>query len=199
MLPSIRRQRILEQLKQTGAVNVGALSSSLSVSEMTIHRDLNQLEADGLLRKVRGGAVAAEPGSDTAVAITTPVNAASSNAHCPTCYSTSRAHTQVILHLEDGSHQRNCCPHCGLIHMHQLGDKISAALVTDFISGQVLNAQTAVYIINPDITICCTPTTVSFRRREDAERFQRGFGGEIMTMAAATKYILKTMKPTAES
>ena len=194
MLPSVRRKRIVELLEQNGAVKISHLSQVLSVSEMTIHRDLNSLGEAGVLRKVRGGAVMA---GETAVDLAFSDHHISGDAHCPACYATSRAHTQVVLHCENGTHQRACCPHCGLIQLHRLGDAVGAALVTDFISGQMLNAQSAVYVVNPDVAICCTPTTISFRQRQDAERFQLGFGGEIMTMRAATSFILDTMKPSS--
>jgi DeoR/GlpR family transcriptional regulator of sugar metabolism len=52
-----RRQIILEQLADRGAVNVSALSRSAGVSDMTIRRDLEALKSEGLLRRVHGGAV----------------------------------------------------------------------------------------------------------------------------------------------
>ena len=51
-----RRQHILDRLMENGTVDVGSLSDALDVSRMTIHRDLDQLEEQNLLRKVRGGA-----------------------------------------------------------------------------------------------------------------------------------------------
>ncbi len=52
-----RRQIILSQIEQSGTVRVADLSSHLQVSEMTIRRDLERLEAEGLLRRTHGGAV----------------------------------------------------------------------------------------------------------------------------------------------
>ena len=51
-----RRQGIMDALLAEGAVTVDDLSVRFGVSKMTIHRDLDELEAGGLLRKVRGGA-----------------------------------------------------------------------------------------------------------------------------------------------
>lgn len=51
-----RRQGIMDVLLEAGAVSVDELSSQFGVSKMTIHRDLDELEDGGLLRKVRGGA-----------------------------------------------------------------------------------------------------------------------------------------------
>lgn len=51
-----RRQMIMDRLIQRRAVDVDDLASRFDVSRMTIHRDLDDLEQAGLLRKVRGGA-----------------------------------------------------------------------------------------------------------------------------------------------
>nr|WP_093153214.1 DeoR/GlpR family DNA-binding transcription regulator [Aliiruegeria lutimaris] len=57
-----RRQEIMDMLVRDGSVALDALSEHFSVSKMTIHRDLDDLEQAGLLRKVRGGATI-EPGT----------------------------------------------------------------------------------------------------------------------------------------
>lgn len=51
-----RRQQIMDLLVEQGAVELDALAERFAVSKMTIHRDLDDLEAEGLLRKIRGGA-----------------------------------------------------------------------------------------------------------------------------------------------
>ena len=51
-----RRQAIMDLLVETRAVELDALAERFAVSRMTIHRDLDELEQAGLLRKVRGGA-----------------------------------------------------------------------------------------------------------------------------------------------
>jgi DeoR/GlpR family transcriptional regulator of sugar metabolism len=62
-----RQVRILSELRRAGAVRVAELTELLGVSDMTIRRDLEQMETEGLARKVHGGAVLAgqvafEPG-----------------------------------------------------------------------------------------------------------------------------------------
>lgn len=59
MLASERQDRILGMLRKDKAVQVSQLSDILSVSEMTIRRDLLKLEQAGLLTRTFGGAVAA--------------------------------------------------------------------------------------------------------------------------------------------
>jgi DeoR/GlpR family transcriptional regulator of sugar metabolism len=52
-----RRERIIEVLRQQDEVTVVELSHRLGVSEVTTRKDLQQLEEQGYLTRVRGGAV----------------------------------------------------------------------------------------------------------------------------------------------
>jgi DeoR/GlpR family transcriptional regulator of sugar metabolism len=52
-----RRERIIQVLREQDEVTVGELSRLLGVSEVTTRKDLQQLEEQGYLTRVRGGAV----------------------------------------------------------------------------------------------------------------------------------------------
>lgn len=52
-----RQQRILEKLKEDGAVSVSKLSAEFSVAEETVRRDLEKLEKQEKLLRTHGGAV----------------------------------------------------------------------------------------------------------------------------------------------
>ena len=58
MLAAERKEEILARLGREGRVVVAELVSGLSVSEDTVRRDLQELAALGLLRRVHGGALA---------------------------------------------------------------------------------------------------------------------------------------------
>ncbi|MGA5837113.1 DeoR family transcriptional regulator, partial [Streptomyces pseudogriseolus] len=47
----------LRLVQNAGKLSVSELAERLGVSEMTVRRDLNALESQGLLRRVHGGAV----------------------------------------------------------------------------------------------------------------------------------------------
>ncbi len=53
-----RQSLILEQIEQDGKVEVNALASRFSTSKETIRRDLKEMEAKGILKRMHGGAVA---------------------------------------------------------------------------------------------------------------------------------------------
>ncbi|MGD3106573.1 DeoR/GlpR family DNA-binding transcription regulator [Streptomyces sp. YGL11-2] len=56
--PKDRRKRFTDRVLAEGQVTVEDLAHELGVSQMTVHRDLDTLERQGWLRKVRGGAAA---------------------------------------------------------------------------------------------------------------------------------------------
>lgn len=63
MLALERQKRILELLSIDGAVMVSKLSAEMGVTEETVRRDLEKLEASELLRRTHGGAIPIEGGS----------------------------------------------------------------------------------------------------------------------------------------
>jgi DeoR/GlpR family transcriptional regulator of sugar metabolism len=72
-----RHERIVSQVRRTGAARVVDLARQLDVSEMTIRRDLDALHDTGLLLKVHGGATvryehsADEPGFEAKLSLNT--------------------------------------------------------------------------------------------------------------------------------
>lgn len=56
MLAPERQSHILRELEQRTAVRVAEVAAALQVSEMTVRRDIESLDARGLLRKIHGGA-----------------------------------------------------------------------------------------------------------------------------------------------
>ncbi|WP_347445463.1 DeoR/GlpR family DNA-binding transcription regulator [Martelella sp.] len=66
VLAQVRHARILDVLAEIGALSVSDVAAQLGVSEMTVRRDLAELEKEGKLARTHGGAVrseqSAEPG-----------------------------------------------------------------------------------------------------------------------------------------
>ena len=179
MIPNHRQQFILDALASQGSVRIDNLAETLSVSAMTVHRDLDQLASAGQLRKVRGGAVPAEP--------------VEMDELCLACYGTLSPRTQMVLHWVDGSQRRACCPHCGLMVLSRDTDAIASILATDFLFGRIVNGRTASYLAAPDLSICCTPTVLAFEDAHNAQRFQTGFGGKIFDLDEAVAFVRTSM------
>jgi len=73
-----RHQLITDRVRMDGSVTVDELVRATGVSRMTVHRDLDALETEGVLRKVRGGATATRSSifeSDLQYRLTTAVEA----------------------------------------------------------------------------------------------------------------------------
>jgi len=179
LLAAERRQRILAELRSRGMVRTAGLARRLGVSEMTVHRDLDTLAAQGLVQKVFGGAVATrfdEPG-----------------ASCAICGAVPDKRLDVTVHLADDGSRLACCPHCGLMLLGRLGEQVHSAVTFDFVTRQTVNVRAAAYVLESLATPCCAPSVLAFRMREDAERFRTGFGGRVADFEAAMAWLATAM------
>jgi DeoR family transcriptional regulator, fructose operon transcriptional repressor len=61
LLPAQRQNLIKDFLIETGFVSIADLGTRFAVSEMTIRRDLDELERQGLIQRTYGGALPSEP------------------------------------------------------------------------------------------------------------------------------------------
>ena len=64
MFAEKRLKKVKELLRQYKTIEISSLSSILSVSEATVRRDLDKLEAEGLIKRIHGGAVLIEEEDD---------------------------------------------------------------------------------------------------------------------------------------
>ena len=64
MLGVERLDGIMEMLKDGQAVSIHTLSKTLYISESTLRRDLAALQKEGLIRRIRGGAILAANNRD---------------------------------------------------------------------------------------------------------------------------------------
>ncbi|MDG6103351.1 DeoR/GlpR transcriptional regulator [Dactylosporangium aurantiacum] len=70
MLGPDRLDLTLRLVRGSGRLTLAELAARLGVSEMTVRRDLDQLQEQGLVRRVRGGAVALDvPGDEAGFAV----------------------------------------------------------------------------------------------------------------------------------
>lgn len=87
---------------------------------------------------------------------------------------------------ERGWSQRFGCPGCGLSTLSTLGvDSRHSISVQDFLSRRMVNALEASYVRGASVGYCCQPSWLAFEKAEDARKFARGFGGEVLDFDAA--------------
>ncbi|HHB91059.1 MAG TPA: DeoR family transcriptional regulator [Anaerolineae bacterium] len=177
MLAIERREYILNRLRKEGRVQVRELSQELGVSHMTIHRDLDYLvSVDDRVKKVFGGAILdrpyqPEPGK------------------CAMCGKPVPSRTGVSLQTASGQRLEACCPHCALLLVESRGDVVSG-MATDYILERVVNLKSAVFLLESDVVVCCTPSVLCFEDEDHARRFQQGFGGQIADLEEAKKQVV---------
>jgi len=73
----IRKKKLLDKLDREGSILVKEAADELGISETTIRRDLNELNSEGLLKQVYGGAVRIErevPGLDFSLVVRSSAN-----------------------------------------------------------------------------------------------------------------------------
>lgn len=171
-----RQEKIAAHLSETETCTIQELAEEFSVSSMTIHRDLDKLSEQGEVIKVHGG-----------VMLRPSPKATDAPSTCPMCQQGVREQLAFSLQFDDGSSKQACCPHCGLMMLNM--DEPSLMLATDFLHGNKVNAVQAIYLVKPILKTCCSPAVISFELREDAQRFQQGFGGELMDFVAARDFL----------
>lgn len=76
MIATERRRYILNSLNRKGCISLKDIAKELDVSEITIRRDLEKLEAEGKLQRVQGGAATPDypEGAELATSQKIPIN-----------------------------------------------------------------------------------------------------------------------------
>lgn len=119
-----RRERIRQAVLADGTVRIERLVEEYGVSGMTIHRDLDVLERQGWLRKVRGGATST-PGS----LLPRSVGARRSDA----AEAKSRIARHALRHLSPGQVVALDDSTSGLAVAERLGELAPLTVVTNFL------------------------------------------------------------------
>ncbi|MBZ0299261.1 MAG: DeoR family transcriptional regulator [Anaerolineae bacterium] len=174
-IPSVRQKRILAWLQKTPTLTTEALVDALGVSLMTVHRDLDTLAQAGLVEKVHGGVVLVNPPSVPLAGV------------CRLCHAPVSARTSFTIQQENGESLEACCAHCGFLLLKDY--PAARVLVHDFLYNRILSADQALFLVESEVILCCMPSVLGFTCLHDATRFQRGFGGTVMTFEDTQLYL----------
>ena len=166
-----RETKILEYLKEHGSASIQDLVEAFGVSNMTIHRDLNKLAETGLLVKKHGGATLPNVGNKPMEDVST----------CAMCGKAVSQRTVFIVKLDNGDEIRACCSHCGLM-LQSRTENVWQSLTADYLYGHMISAGQALYLVGSEVNICCVPSILAFGSRAKEEKFQKGFGGNLLGM-----------------
>jgi DeoR/GlpR family transcriptional regulator of sugar metabolism len=104
MRPDRRHELILRALRSDGPTAVVALTEKLGVSQATIRRDLAQLEDEGLLRRIHGGAMSAEGRDEPFMEVST-VRVAAKDALADKCADLAQDGEILLLDIGTTAHR----------------------------------------------------------------------------------------------
>jgi len=106
-------------------------------------------------------------------------------------------HVRFAIATDDGKETAYCGAQCGLVTSILMGsDKVKSMWATDFITGKPVNAKDAWYVFKSSVITDMSPGLVAFKEKEHAEKFRKGFGGDLLDYenAIATLRNLKKIK-----
>lgn len=177
--PDMRRQTILQWLREQKDLSIEELVNRLGVSTMTVHRDLDHLAKEGLVQKSYGHVALVEARAEPA---------AGGSATCALCGNAVPHRSAFIAQASNGVQIHACCPHCGLMLLKE-HPKVYSALTRDFIYGRMVDVMHATYVVESRVLLCCVPGVLCFASTEDATSFAQGFGGIVMTFEEALTHL----------
>jgi biotin operon repressor len=177
MTREARQREILTLLDKETGISAGDLAQRFHVSRMTIHRDLRSLLKQGLLFRIQGGAV------KKGIILK---GVAAKN--CTFCRRQLLPHQCSEITRTDGTVDVACCPACALRQFNRNADA-EQFLVGDQITGKMVLAEDAYFLINSLVSPCCQPSLLSFVSKAEVTLFQAGFGGSIARLDEALEFL----------
>jgi DeoR family transcriptional regulator, copper-sensing transcriptional repressor len=172
--PIERRNWILLRLRQQGSLSLEEILAELKVSPMTVNRDIQSMASEGVVKRTHGGIVLPD--------------VTQQGTSCATCHAPISNRTQFLLTTASGANLAFCCPHCGFSQLGRFPNAVGV-FATDFFYGTMIDAAITSFVIGSSVSLCCEPSVLSFKNRDQAEAFCRGFGGSIFNITQATTKI----------
>lgn len=103
-------------------------------------------------------------------------------------------HTKYVVKTTEGEEFQACGVQCGLTLHLRLKDKFKSAMATDLLSNRSIDTQKAFYVYKSTVITDMAPGFISFLTRANAEKFQKGFGGKVVTYQEALEIWKGQMK-----
>ncbi len=173
-----QKEKVLELVKSGKADNVAEISGILNISKMSVYRYVRALIRDNDISKTFNKLYP--------YAHNVPdIKHTDSYPKCGVCLKhIADERLTITVIWKNGKKFEFCCTHCaimGILHLIGDLDSVSSIMGRDFIYGNPLDLRNAFLLFKTDIIPCCSPPILVFAKLDDAERFQKGFGGAIKT------------------
>ncbi len=98
-------------------------------------------------------------------------------------------HVRYTITTTDDQQVTTCGVQCGLLLQLNMGKSFKSAVATALLSHKTIAADKAWYLYHSKIITDMSPGFIAFASRDNAERFQKGFGGTVMTLQEALAII----------
>jgi hypothetical protein len=103
-------------------------------------------------------------------------------------------HTRYVVATTEGEEFVTCGVQCGLTLHLRLKEKFKSGTATDLLSNRSFDAQKGFYVYKSTVITDMAPGFISFITRANAEKFQKGFGGKVVTYQEAIEIWKEQMK-----
>jgi hypothetical protein len=103
-------------------------------------------------------------------------------------------HTKYVVRTTEGEEFFTCGVQCGLTLHLRLKEKFKSAMATDLLSNRSVDAQKAFFIYKSTVITDMAPGFIAFATKTNAEKFQKGFGGQVVSYQEALEIWKGQMK-----
>jgi hypothetical protein len=103
-------------------------------------------------------------------------------------------HTKYVVTTTEGKEFQTCGVQCGLTLHLRFKEKFKSATASDLLSNRPFDAQKGFYVYKCTVITDMAPGFISFITRANAEKFQKGFGGKVVTYQEALEIWKEQMK-----
>ena len=103
-------------------------------------------------------------------------------------------HTRYVVTTTEGEEFMTCGVQCGLTLHLRFKERFKSAMALDLLSNRAFNAQLGFYVYKSTAITDMAPGFISFATRSNAEKFAKGFGGQVVSYEEALKIWKKQMQ-----
>jgi hypothetical protein len=103
-------------------------------------------------------------------------------------------HTRYVIETTDGRKYTTCGVQCGLTLHLRFKDTWKSATAADLLSNRPFDVKKGFYVYKSSVITDMAPGFIAFKRRTDAEKFAKGFGGQVVTYEEALWIWKRKMK-----
>jgi nitrous oxide reductase accessory protein NosL len=119
--------------------------------------------------------------------VTTGLSQATDPGRCGQCGMelSGYPHTLYEITWTNGTVTKTCGVQCGLIHQLKHADKYRSSVARDLLSNRSFDAGAGYYVFGATVVTDMGPGFITFDKKINAEKFQKGFGGKVMSFHEA--------------